>query len=855
MTRSQTLNSIMPLRYARRRFIYNLSSAISGTTLLSWNLFPGMAAAMTGEAPAGQAGSVQTLATAGTAYVRYEEALQRWRIGNDLIEQETALTERGYLLHAFTDRAGKRTWIGDQTGSESNELAVDYGVGLVTGASVRGGTEPSGSPGALRLARVEANAAAPDAVEVVLWFADDALGVEIGRHYLLYDGEPAIEQWTELVNRHGTSAVRVTRLESTTLTLPQSAGAWDALTVQYDGTMTQIRLAGSAQARVEAPSSGGPEQMVPLLVLRSAASDGGLALGMEWSCDYVLMAAAAPGGVAIRGGLRWDDDGGVVVPPGQRVVSPRVFVLCYRGDFNDASAEVRRFAARRIAPSHARSARFPYVTWNSWFAYERNPTAAEMAQELEAAARLGVEVFYIDYGWFRLSGDWRPDPEKFPGDTLLGLSRRAQALGLKFGLWLDFGEAHAGSTLLREHAEFVASQPGEPLRGIDGQLPLCLHAAKEWLKAELVRIIRDYEVDWLKFDQPLIVPCTNAAHGHDTSVSGSLYANTQALYEILAHLRAAYPGLVIENCFNGPGYLDYGVMRYTDTAWLTDEAGNRYIHMAELQRRFTAALAGFPPFYLMQWLAIPPSESPYITAYQAASTMCGAWGLSLRLAGLSPEQASTLRELIAVYKRLRSFIRRGTIEVVRQPDRTDGWWVVDYRAADGQQGALLAVRHAAGNGAPDEPKETAILPLDGLAPAQVYLVYTENGTLAGRFTGAQLQNGALRLALPGRGHAVLFYEAEPATAATPRAPQRVRLLPLPGGQIQLEWDAADGVVAYNIYRSTGPTVPLTPANLRVVTGQPRVVLPQDAGAPGSTFAVTAELANGQETQPLFVRSA
>ncbi len=845
----------MQLRHARRRFIQRIP-LLSAATVAAWNLRPGAAAAVDvpEQTQSGQAESVQTLAGAGSAYIRYEPDLRRWSIGNALIEQQTALTERGYLLYSFTDRAGGRTWIRGQTGNESDELAVDYGAGLVTGARVRATTEPAAPAGSLRLARVEAGSPAPDAVELVLWFADDALSVEIGRHYLLYDGEPAIEQWTELVNHHTTSPVRVTRLESVTLTLPQTAGTWDVLTVQYDGTMSQVRLAGSAQARVEAPPSGGPEQMLPLLILRSAAGGGGLAIGMEWSSDYRLVAAAAPGGVAVWGGLRWDDDGGVVVPPGQQVTAPRVFVLCYRGDFTDASAEVRRFAASRIAPASARSARFPYVTWNSWFAYGRNPTAVEMAQELEAAARLGVEVFYIDYGWFRLSGDWQPDPEKFPGDALLRLSRRARELGLKFGLWLDFGEAHANSLLLREHPEFLAHQPGEPLRGIDGQLPLCLHAAKEWLKAELVRIVRDYEVDWLKFDQPLIVPCTNPTHGHDTSVSGSLYANTQALYNILAHLRATYPGLVIENCFNGPGYLDYGVMRYTDTAWLTDEAGNRYIHMADLQRRFSAALVGFPPFYLTQWLAIPLTDSPYITGYNAASTMCGAWGLSLRLAGLSAEQASTVRDLIALYKRLRSLIRRGTVNVLRQPDRMDGWWVLEYRAASGHHGALLAVRHAGGNGAPDEPKETVILPLDGLAPAQVYAIRAENSTLVGRFTGAQLQNGALQLALPGRGYAVLFYEAEPAPLALPPAPQRVRVLPLPGGQIQLEWDAVDGVIAYNIYGGPGPTVPLTPANLMVVTEQPRVALPRDAGSLGTTFVVTAELPDGQESQPVVVRS-
>jgi alpha-galactosidase len=842
----------MEFRQARRRFVQQI--AVSGAALATWPLYSERAAAA--DVPPGQAGVVQTLASAGAAYVRYDPARQIWSIGNGRIEQQTALTERGYVLQALVDQIGGRAWIGGQSRAQTNDLAVDYGAGLVTGAQVAqtdaGGLppDPAGRPGRLRLARVEAASPEPDAVELVLWFSDDAAEIEIGQHYLLYDGESALERWIEFVSHKAAAPVRVTRLDSLVFTLPEAGSPWDALTVQYDGHVSQVRLAGTVQATVEGPSAGGPEQMLPLLILRSAGADGGLALGIEWSSDYLLAAAPAPGGITVRGGLRWDDDGGVEIPPGGRVEGPRAFVLCFRGDFSDASREVRRFAAARIAPMSARSVRFPYVTWNSWFAYGRNPTAAEMQRELEAAAALGIEVFYVDYGWFRLSGDWRPDPDKFPGDTLLRLSRRAQELGLKFGLWVDFGEAHPESTLLREHPDFVARQPGEPLRGIDGQLPLCLHAAKEWLKTELVRIVRDYEVDWLKFDQPLIVPCTNPAHGHDTGVSGSLYANTRALYEILAHLRRTYPGLVIENCFNGPGYLDYGVMRYTDTAWLTDEAGNRYVQMADLQRRFAAALCGFPPFYLTQWLAIPLTDSPYITAYNAASTMCGAWGLSLQLTQLSMEQAATLRTLIAAYKRLRPLIRRGTIEFLRQPDRANGWSALEYRAADGQRGALVVVRHAAGSGAPDEPKEAITIPLDSLVPAQVYTVQTEDGTFLGRFTGAQLQNGALQLALPGRGHAVLFYEAEPLQSTLPPAPRLVRVQPLPGGGIQLEWEPVEGAIAYNIYRGVRPTIPLTPANLLVAVDEPRIVLPRAATGVASYFAVTAELPNGQESPAL-----
>ena len=96
---------------------------------------------------------------------------------------------------------------------------------------------------------------------------------------------------------------------------------------------------------------------------------------------------------------------------------------------------------------------FLQSTKTSWTAYDIWSTDSEcvediILEELDFAAELGIEVFYIDAAWWAGSsikgqGAWgwdleitRKIPRKFP-NGLKYISDRVHKKGQKFGLWVD----------------------------------------------------------------------------------------------------------------------------------------------------------------------------------------------------------------------------------------------------------------------------------------------------------------------------------------------------------------------------------------------------------------------------------
>ena len=79
----------------------------------------------------------------------------------------------------------------------------------------------------------------------------------------------------------------------------------------------------------------------------------------------------------------------------------------------------------------------------------------------ELAARLGIECFVVDDGWFggrhhdRAGlGDWTVNREKFPRG-LGPLIERVNDLGMRFGLWVEPEMVNPDSDLYRAHPDWV----------------------------------------------------------------------------------------------------------------------------------------------------------------------------------------------------------------------------------------------------------------------------------------------------------------------------------------------------------------------------------------------------------------
>ena len=127
-------------------------------------------------------------------------------------------------------------------------------------------------------------------------------------------------------------------------------------------------------------------------------------------------------------------------------------VLCYQGSQVGRTAALHRF--QRAIRTYV-SERDGLFLCNTWGDRSQDSRINEpfMDREIEAGARLGVEVVQVDDGWQRgrstnstLPGGiregfwdsdpdyWTPHPERFP-NGFEGLVAKARQAGMKFGLW------------------------------------------------------------------------------------------------------------------------------------------------------------------------------------------------------------------------------------------------------------------------------------------------------------------------------------------------------------------------------------------------------------------------------------
>ena len=93
--------------------------------------------------------------------------------------------------------------------------------------------------------------------------------------------------------------------------------------------------------------------------------------------------------------------------------------------------------------------------YNSWYSTAFDVKCEEQIALAEKAARLGVELFVVDDGWFvgrehdRAGlGDWYVDRKKFP-QGLKPLTEAVRGLGMRFGLWIEPEMVNPESRLYR----------------------------------------------------------------------------------------------------------------------------------------------------------------------------------------------------------------------------------------------------------------------------------------------------------------------------------------------------------------------------------------------------------------------
>ena len=85
-------------------------------------------------------------------------------------------------------------------------------------------------------------------------------------------------------------------------------------------------------------------------------------------------------------------------------------------------------------------------------------------QEIDAAHRMGIDVFVLDTGWYEKTGDWTVSTARFP-DGLKAVKAKLDQYNMKLGLWFGPTSAAVSSRIVQQHPEWrmsLARQIGEP---------------------------------------------------------------------------------------------------------------------------------------------------------------------------------------------------------------------------------------------------------------------------------------------------------------------------------------------------------------------------------------------------------
>jgi alpha-galactosidase len=676
----------------------------------------------------------ETLASHEDAYVRHDATAQEWSIGSRGLELVVGFSDKSTLelRRVWNPRSGRVSTV-----SRNPDVSVTLG-----------GQELSLQKIGERVSFLRASAEETgDGVRLGLTFEDRVLHAIVTRLYAAYPGTPTIETWTRVDVPASVPPVQVSTMVAWQLAMGSASVRWvnglrgsnsDQIN-EHAFAIHAGELADGEHAEIGSARRS-TELFIPLLFVDG--SEDTFYGGAIWSGAWRITVDRMGDGLTAKADF---PDSVSTASPDRPVEFPHGFFGVTQRSAVTESAALYQFILRGIRQGRPFQ---PLVTYNTWFPYGARISEGALAEEMVRAADLGVELFVVDAGWYQDAGadgqydftsglgSWTFDRDRFPSE-LSGFADQVHALGMKFGLWIE-PERVALSTVGLEgmaRREWLATQDGSYGDGRSAQLCLA-SAGRQWVFDRIVALVDRVRPDYLKWDNNFWLNCNRSDHDHGPQDGN--FAHVAALYGLLADLRKRYPNMLIENVSGGGNRLDYGMLAYTDTAWMDDGTAPS----THVRHNLEGLSLAFPPAYLLSFVINSPVEplGGNDVLQIARSRMPGILGVTYRSREIDAQLGDVLSLGIAQYKLVRDIISRAHALLLggQAPVDEQGWDAVQELSDDQQTAVIFAFK---GNG---EPGRLLLKPLD-LLPDTVYNVTSVDTGEVGALAGAQLMQDGIEI--------------------------------------------------------------------------------------------------------------
>lgn len=506
-------------------------------------------------------------------------------------------------------------------------------------------------------------------------FEDAYYPLQVRLGYRVYPGLDIIKRWVEVENT-GSAPISFERLFSAGFSLPgmdpytfeNTNGAWGGeflpcRTVLDGGNLVYESHRGASN-----------HNQSPYFIAHRGATEtrGAVYFGsLAYSGNFKVIAGRDLYGIT-RVSLGMNDfDFSHTLEPGAHWETPPVYCGKTEG-LGEMSRQMNRFCLEHLLPSGFRAEPLP-VLYNSWEATEFNVNVADQTRLAEIAAKIGVELFVMDDGWFGARnndraglGDWFVNPEKFPGglDELIG---NVNALGMDFGLWVEPEMVNPDSDLYRAHPDWTYHFPHRHADELRHQLVLNMTRSdvQAYILDCLDRLLTDHNIRYIKWDMNRPFSQVGAENLADPKMYS--YLHTMAVYRIVDELKRRHPGVQFESCASGGGRCDLGAISHFDQVWTSDntdgidrmtiQKGYSMLHPIKTMRAWVTDIAGI--------------NKPCSLDFRFHIAMQGALGLGGNLEKYSPEELEICRRNVALYKEIRPLVQFGDLYRILDADRDE----------------------------------------------------------------------------------------------------------------------------------------------------------------------------------------
>ena len=525
-----------------------------------------------------------------------------------------------------------------------------------------------------------------EAMTLEVYLEDEVAKVTLVLSYTIFDKYPVIARHASFTN-NGTSPVKLTRALSACIDLPDRDYEW----MQFSGAwarerIPEVKKISSGSISIESKRGISSANQNPFVIIKTPSTDeqSGEAIGLSfvYSGNFLAQAECDTfGRLRLLMGIN-PDRFTWILKAGETFETPEVVIARSDEGLNSLSNTYHELYNNNLVRGKWKNTARPILI-NNWEATFMDFDEERILKIAEKARDAGVELFVLDDGWFGARnddtaglGDWVENPEKLP-QGMAGLARKINALGMKFGFWIEPEMVNPDSNLFRRHPEWVLATPGR--KSSLGRHQLVLDYSRpevvDHIYGMLKKVLDNAPISYIKWDMNRSLTEVYSASVPAEEQGMVYHRYIMGVYDLYERLMADFPDILFESCSSGGNRFDAGMLYYAPQAWCSDNTDA--IDRIRIQY---GTSYGYPISSIGAHVSAVPNQqtgrSASITT-RANVAYFGTFGYELDLNRISDEEFEEVKRQIEFMKGNRELLQFGTFYRLRSPfEKDQAAWIV-----------------------------------------------------------------------------------------------------------------------------------------------------------------------------------